>query len=353
MVIFLIYIFDIIFNVVNLNKDLKPLMNFFPSFWYSSVILFLIKPSFIESYFLNIEIYVILIIAVPIIIAYISYKKADHFYNLEHPFKKNIVRINHEGRISKIIKCLTIPKYKCLVVTQFKEFIRKRENINRLLYIIAFHVFFGFFLLISLNEPLLLIDNFQDSIHITIPVSFFSYSILIILSWMGSFTFGIFMGIYVFSNSKEIIFLYKKSIRNVNALVFSFLYLMTFIIIFNDIILTIFFSIIFQLDFLNAIIFFTAYLINSIIILSQAIAIQCIKPLYNEKGKFIYFNVYMIAILQVISFLVALIIVIPNAQYSLNYSIGLILIFLVYFGISTGIAILFLFLGLKKLKNTE
>jgi len=351
-VIILIYIFDFVFEIVNLNKELKPWMNLFPSFWYSSAILYLIEPSLIENYFLNIWIILFLIIAIPLIIAYVSYKKAGKFYDLEHPIKNELIRVKYEGRVSKIIKYLTFRKYRNLVITQFKEFIRKRENINRLLYIIAFNVFFGFFLLISLNEPLLSIEDYLvGNPPTSIPVSYFSHSVMIILSWTGGFTFGIFMGVYVFSNSKELASIYKRSIRGIKPLVFSFIYLMIYIILLNDIILTIFFTIIFQLDFLNAFTFFSTYMLNSFIIVVQAISIQCIKPLYREKGKFIYFNVYLIAILQIFAFFLALTILIPIAHYSMNYTTGLIYVFLLYIAISFGLAILLITIGIIKLNR--
>jgi hypothetical protein len=353
-VIILIYIFDFIFEAVNLNKGLKPWMNLFPSFWYSSAILYLIEPSLIESYFLNIWIILFLIVVVPLIIAYISYKNAEKFYELEHPIKNELVRVKYEGKVSKFIKVLTIRKYRNLVITQFKEFIRKRENINRILYILAFNVFFGFFLLISLNDPLLSIEEYLvGNPPTSIPVLFFSHSVMFILSWTGGFTFGIFMGIYVFSNSKEITSIYKRSIRGIRPLIFSFLYLMIYIILLNDTILTLFFTIIFQLDFVNAFTFFSTYLLNSFIILLQAISIQCIKPLYREKGKFIYFNVYLIAILQILAFFLALTILIPIAHYSLNYTTGLIYVFLLYIAISFGLAILLITIGMIKLNRIE
>lgn len=353
-VILMMYIFHWIFDIVNNNKQLKPWMSLFPSFWYSDIILYLINPLLTYQNFLTIWIEIVLIISIPLILIYISYKKADVFYDLDYSTKEYAVKVNYKGKLSSLIKWMTLSKYKVLVVTQFKEFIRKKENLNRLLYLIAINALFGVFILLSLKNPLLLTENFTftDS-SLFIQVLQFSYTVMLILSWVGGLTFGIFMGIYIFIDSKGILFVYKKSTRNVKALIVSFLYEMIYIIIFLDIILTIFFLFIFKLDFLNAIVFFATFIINSIIILSQAVGIQCIRPLFEEKGKFIYFNIYLIALIQIISFLISLLILIPIIPSSMNYGIGLIFVFLVYFGVSLGLAVILLTYGAKKLVKIE
>lgn len=353
-VILMIYIFHWIFDIVNNNMQLKPWMSLFPSFWYSDIVLYLIDPLLTYQNFLTILIEIVLIISIPLILIYISYRKADLFYDLDYSTKEYAVKVNYEGKLSNLIKWMTLNKYKILVVTQFKEFIRKRENLNRLLYLIAINALFGVFILFSLENPLLLTKSFTftDSSQI-IQVFQFSYTVMLILSWVGGLTFGIFMGIYIFIDSKGILFVYKKSIRNVKALIVSFLYEMIYIIIFLDIILTIFFLIIFKLDFFNAIVFFATFIINSVLILSQAVGIQCIRPLFEEKGKFIYFNIYLIALLQIISFLISLLILIPNIPSSMNYSIGLIFVFLLYFGVSLGFAVILLTYGTKRLIRIE
>ena len=256
--------------------------------------------------------------------------------------------------MSKVFNKITPSSYKTLILTQFKEFIRKRENVYKLIYLIGLNIVFGIFLYLSLTEPLLSINeiSFQSG-YFEIKVDNFNFLIMMILSWIGGFTFGVFMGIYVFINTKEILFLYKKSIRNLKTVVISFLFNMFIITLFTDIILTSVFSILYFLDFLTAFTFFITYLLNSLIILSQAISIQCIKPLYKERGKFVYFNVYLIVILQIFSFLVALLIFIPNFHYSINYSQGLIFIFLINYAISSGVSIILLLIGIKFLDRIE
>jgi len=354
LIILVLYLFHVIFEFLDYNPSFKVFMNLFPSFWYSNIILYFVDPILVNSYFLNMWVYFILIIGIPILISYISYKKADIFYDLEksNHLKTHIFKI--EKFFIKILHKMTPNNYRILVITQFKEFIRKRENINKVLYIIALNIVFGVFLSISLDKPLLSITEFSTRYSLLIiEVLSFNYLIMLILSWMGGLTFGIFMGIYVFVNTKEIIYVYKKSVRSVKALIFSFLYNMFFIILILDLILTVIFSAIFLSDIYSSITFFLTYLGHSSIILIQAIGIQCIKPLYKERGKFIYFNIYVIALLQVLSFLLTLIIFIPSSSAYINYSIGLIFIILINFGLSFAFSLILLILGIIKLDRTE
>lgn len=353
-VILMVYSFHTIFTIFDYFKELKFLVNFIPSFWYSNMLLYFIDPSLTSGYFLNFWVYLLLIILVPIIISIITYKKAEMFYDLEYPIQDKSRFPKIEKIMIKIIKKITPSKYKTLVVTQFKEFIRKRENINRLIYLIGLNIVFAIFLYLSLPEPLLSINeiSFQFG-YFKIEVVNFNFLIMMILSWIGGFTYGVFMGIYVFINTKEILFIYKKSIRSVKTIIISFLYNMVIIIIISDIILTSIFSILFILDFLTALTFFITYLLTSLIILSQAIAIQSIKPLYKERGKFIYFNIYLIVFLQILSFLLALLIFVPNVHYSINYSEGLILTIFLYYAMSLGISFILVFIGIKFLSRVE
>lgn len=352
-IILALYSFHIIFELFEEYPDFKILTNFIPSFWYSNIVLHLVDPTSIDTYFLNFWLYIILIIGVPLICAYISYKKAEFFYDLEKPIQIQKYSKKIEKFFLKIITKVTPRKIRIPVITQFKEFVRKKENINKMIFLIALNIVFGIFLSLSLNKPL--INNteisFGDSLLI-IEVIDLNYSIVFILSWMGGLTFGVFLGIYVFIHTKEIVYLYKKSIRSVKILVFSFLYNMTIICLILAFLLTAIFSLIFLIDILLAVVFFLSYLVHSLIILTQATAIQCIRPLYDEKGKFMYFSIYVIALLQVLSFILSLIVFIPFTPF-LNYTVGFNQIILINIGISFTISLLLLIIGIEKLKRTE
>ena len=352
-VIIFFYIFHFLFIASNHIPGFRNWLSFFPSMWYSNVILYLIQPSLIQGYYISIWPSILLIILIPLFIFIISYKMADRFYKLEYYIEKTQIKLKTESKILRFVKVLTPSKYKLLVTTHFKEFFRKLENFNRIIYIISFNIVFGLFILTSLNHDLLNVVVYQIYPSVYLNVAYFGYFVLIVLSWIGGLTLGIFFGVIVFIPSKGILFIYKKSTRGINSLIFSHLYQMAQVILFIDIITTIVYSVIFQLNFLEILFFFLFYFFISLIILAQALGIQANNPLFGEKGKSVYFNIYLIVIFQMVSFAIPLFIFVPFLPFDIDFSIGFILILLCYLFFSLIIAILILMFGLRKLNHME
>ncbi|MFX1313065.1 MAG: hypothetical protein ACFFHD_10680 [Promethearchaeota archaeon] len=347
------YFFHFLFDFVKDHPEFKNWLTFYPSFWYSNILLYLINPILIKSYFLNIWISLSLAIIVPLIIFYISYKKTNIFYNIVQKIKPYPKIIEKENNFYLYLRKIIPKRYKNLTITQFKEFFRKKDNIPKIIYVSGFTAILGIIIFFSLGRPL---EQFGESWTISsfiIHIFYFDYLLMMIISWMGGMVFGIFIGIYSLISSKDIIFLYKKSVRGIKALIYSFLYEMIYIIFFLNIILTIFFSILFSLNFFSTLMYFFLYPINTIIILIQAIGIQCIKPMFNERGKNVYFNIYLIILNQIISLLLAIFIIIPLIPNFIDHSFGLLYILLTNIGISAGIAFLLLYFGIRKLNHLE
>ena len=353
LLIIIFYVFHFIFNFISENPEFKRVMIFYPSYWYSNVLLYLINPLIVETYILNIWLNIGLAIIIPLLFFYISYKKANTIHIIDQQLGTVLINTRYDKKINRFLRKITPQRYKCLVDVQFKEFFRKKENIPKLIYVGAFTAILGLFIFFSLEEPLLAIGDIWLISPYVIQIFYFKYLLMMILSWMGGLIFGIFMGIYVLISSKDIIFLYKKSIRGIKALLYSFFYEMIYIIIFLDIFLIIFFSILFPLDLFSALTFFFLYPINTLTILIQAIGIQCIKPMFEERGKNIYFNIYLIILIQVISLLIATFSIISIIPDSIDHSLGLLYILLTNAGISAGIALLLLYLGIRKLNRLE
>jgi hypothetical protein len=352
-VIISFYIFHFVFNLGYNNLVFKDWLSIFPSFWYSNIILYIINPALVESYVVNIWLSLILAIGIPIIVFFFSYRKAEKFYGFEPQLEKNLVLKEHEGIFFKIIRRITIKKYRMLVIVQFKNFLRKRENITKLIYSIAFTGVLGLFIFLSLDSPLTSINDYLLGELVSIPVEFFDLMVLTIISWMGGLIFGMMMGISSIFDSKEILYLYKKAARGVNTSILAFIYLMTYVLLFYSMILTIFFTLLFSLDFFTLGFFFSTYFINCFIFLIQLVGLQCLRPLYGESGKQIYFKIYFIGLLQVISLLISLFIAIPLFPIVIDYSTGFIFILFINIGISATIAIVMLLLGLLKLNRAD
>jgi hypothetical protein len=347
------YLFHFVFDFITHNPEFKNWISFYPSYWYSNILLYLVDLNLVETYILNIWASIGLAIFTPLLFFYISYKKANIYYGIEHQNYPISVAEKQEKKIHRYLRKISPRGYKTQISIQFKVFFRKKENIPKLIYIGAFTALFGLFIFFSLEAPLLAIGDSWVITPYIIQIFYFEYLLMMILSWIGGLIFGMFIGIYILISSKNLIFLYKKSIRGIKILIYSFFYEMCYIIFFLDISLTLFFTLLFPLDFLSALTFFFLYPIHCFIILVQAIGIQCINPMFDEKGKNVYFNIYLIIILQVISLFIATYCIIPIVPVYIDHSLGLLYILLINLTISSGLAFLLLYIGLRKLNRLE
>ena len=99
--------------------------------------------------------------------------------------------------------------------------------------------------------------------------------------------------------------------------------------------------------------FFTTFFINSSIVLSHAVSIQCIRPLFEEKRKNMLFNNYTVILLQIFSLYLTLYIFIPLFPVLIDVVVGFFIIFVINLGISLIFSILILHLGIQRLNNIE
>jgi len=352
-VIISFYIFHFAFNIGYSNPAIKEWLSIFPSFWFSNIVLHMINPLLVDSYAVNIWLSIILVILVPLIVFFFSYKKAEKFYSFEPQLERNLIVKEHDGIFFKIIENITIKKYRIIVKVQLKNFVRKKENISKLVYSIAFTGILGLFIFLSLVSPLSTTEVYVLAELFPVPVEYFDLLILSIISWMGGLIYGMMMGLNSIYDSKNILYLHKKSPRGINSSIGAFLYLMTYILLIYGIILTIFFTILFTLNFVAVGFFFSTYFIQCFITLVQLVGLQCIRPLYGESGKQIYFKIYFIGLLQVISLLLSLIIIMPLFPITIDYSLGFLYIIFLNMGFSAMIAVVLLLIGLFKLNRVD
>jgi hypothetical protein len=231
-----------------------------------------------------------------------------------------------------------------LIITQFKNFFRKRENTAKVFYFLGLIGVIGIIMSLSLNNI---------SSELGIEFKYIKEVVISVLSWMGGMIFGILIGTNIFLDSKEIFYLYKKTPRGIYSLVFAYIYQMSIIILLLDLILTIFLAIIFNLNLLFICLFFLFFLLNCFSLLLQAIGIQCYNPLFEERGKDLFLMIYLIIFIQIVSLVISLYIVIPKISYSKDISIGLLYILFINLVITTIISVFILVLGLLKLRKRE
>ncbi|MEE9379330.1 MAG: hypothetical protein V3V33_15000 [Candidatus Lokiarchaeia archaeon] len=353
LVITIFYSFHFIFNLIRVHPELKPYFLFYPSFWYSSIVLFCVNYSFAELYFLNIFASIILGIIVPTVFFYIFYKKASVFYDFKLGAEKQSKTFRQNRLIHKYIKKITHKNYKELIIFQFKAFLRKRENLMKLIYIIGTISVLGVVTYNTFEGVSFSLNIGSFGFPINFQIRFDKNLIAIILSWMGGLIFGLLMGMYDFLESKELLFTYKRSPKGLNVLIYSYIYKSFYILIIYAIALTFFFTIILKLEILVSLSFFFGYIINSVIILLQSIGVQCFRPRFGERRKNLVINNYLILFFQIISFLLTLFIFILPSPGGMNPYLGLIFLILINLGISGLIASILFYLGIKKLNRIE
>jgi hypothetical protein len=226
------------------------------------------------------------------------------------------------------------------VVTQLKDFFRKKENIMKLIYVVGLVGFMAvMYSFIGGDEGVM--DVGRQAI----------LSVLIL--WMAGMMFSLMVGNFIFVGSKDIIWIYKRSPRGVKTLVYSFLFAQLFPILIMDIFLTIFISIFYQYDLFSAIFFFVFYLIQCMAALAEAIGIQAFMPSYEEKGRQMSINVFLLMILQFTPFLLAIFSLIFLVPSNLPPDLMKIALSMPILLISVGFAVLLVYFGIKKLNRLE
>jgi len=316
------------------HPELRNWLSFYPSLWYSNVIQYFMEPSLLDAYVLNIWSSALLAFSLPLVILYVSYKKASFFYTLEAGVETRGSIIENENIVYRFIRKITGRKWGGIVVTQFKGFMRKKANLARLAYLIGLIGFLGWFL--SLN-----IDDMEAALFMT--------NIIIA---MGGMMFSILIGHLIFIDSKDVLWVYKRSPRGVSGLIYSYIIAMLILIVIISMPITIFFAYLLKFDTGMTIFIFISFTLYSLISLCQSVAIQCFSPAFEEKGKNMQGNVMISMMLQNIP-LFATIFMLIGSFIMVAPQFRWLVVTGILFLINTVISIPMLYIGLKKLNKIE
>ena len=346
-------LFQFFLGLLRTNQDLRVVFLFYPSFWYSDMITLLVNPSLLKSYFVHIWVEFSLIFLLPLILFYISYKKAKLVSNLDSRYDNGLDGNRRKAIYSKFIKKITVKKHEGVVIIHYKNFMRKRENKTKLIYIMGLVLFFGILILVFFKNQTIVFEHVFFTLPLGIQVTFHIETIMIIISWMGGLIFGILMGMSTFFETKELLEIYKKSPYGISGYVTSFMYVMFYLLMLMSLFFSAIFAITFRLNFLITLSFFFTFILNSIIMLSQSMGIQFLRPTFLERRKNLVFNNYLTLALQMVSFLLTLYIFIPFTNEFFNPSISIMLILFINIGISSCLAYVILSLGIWRLEKFE
>ena len=335
-IVMIVIMYGVLFflNELMANPELKNWLAFYPSLWFSNIILYSIDPILLNAFILNIWISLLLVIIVPITTLYISYRKAEIFYTLEGGIEKSsITVVEHENVFYKIVRKAVVRKWAGLTVMQLKRFLRKKANYARIAYVVGLLGFMTWF--IAENTGDIFILSFGTTILIAI----------------GGGIGSMMLGHLGFVDSKDLIWVYKRSPRGIKGLVYSYLLAMFILNIFIAASISIIFNIVANLDIVNTIIFFVEFLIFSQIAMCQAMGIECISPAYGEKDSNMKGNTMIsMLLLQPLIFIpIMMLIFIDIDSWTLKILISHGVIFLYNFVTSIPLLIF----GMKKLNKIE
>jgi len=269
-ILLVVIMYAIIFflNFLLEHPELKNWLAFYPSLWFSNIILYSIDPVLISTFILNIWINVLLAVGIPIITLYLLYRKAESFYTLEGGLEKSsITIIEHENLFYKLVRKISGRKWGGLIVIQLKRFFRKKANIARVAYVVGLLGFMSWFISRMIESAAMIV---------------FSSTILIAT---GGGVGSIIVGHLAFIDSKDLIWVYKRSPRGIKAIVYSYLLMMLIFNIFLAIFVTTMLTIFSDIDIFNTMIFFIEFLIFAEISMCQAMGLQCISPAFGEKDS--------------------------------------------------------------------
>ena len=126
---------------------------------------------------------------------------------------------------------------------------------------------------------------------------------------------------------------------------------MLYLVLFLDIILSIFFLFIYQFDIVRVLLFFIIFLINSFITILLSTGIQCFKPLFAERQRSAFFNTYLIYSIQFLSFFITFCIYIPTIPYSIEASLGLLYIIILQICVLTILTMVIFIFGIIKIEQ--
>jgi hypothetical protein len=280
----LIYSLQFGFQFILENPELKNYFMWYPPLWFSNIILYTFDPGLLDLYILNIWISLFLAILVPLLISYFSFKKADIFYTLEGGIEKVSSVIEKENFFYKFNRKIIGVKWEGLVITQLKQFFRKKENIMKLVYLGGITCVYGLIFSFSVSGAA---NDFISG----------GFKVLMVV-FMGGLLYGIMLGNFIFVGSKDLLWVYKRSPRNVNSLVYSYIITMLIINIILTLVVTIFFTILFEFNAFYVIVFIISYLSYGITVLIEAIGIQGFSPAFEEKGKYMGMNIFKFMSIQ-------------------------------------------------------
>lgn len=337
LMVVIMYTIMFFLNFLLTHPELKNWLAFYPSFWYSNLILYSVDPILLDPFVLNIWVNILLSISIPLVVLYLSYKRAESFYTLEGGSEESSKTITkHENAFLGVLR-LFLGNWGGLTVVQLKRFFRKKSNIARIAYVVGLLGFISWFMtrMVTRMED----DTFGTMFVTTIIIA------------IGGAMNSIMLGHLGFVDSKDLIWVYKRSPRGIKSLVYSYLLAMFIFNIFLSVFITTLLTIFLNLDILMSMIFFFEFLLFAELSMCQASGIQCLNPAFGEKDANMKGNAMIsMVLLQPLLFMpmiLGIFIDIGSIKLTLLLMQGIIFLYIIITSLPL------LYIGLHKLRKLE
>ncbi|HMF31568.1 MAG TPA: hypothetical protein VKK79_09150 [Candidatus Lokiarchaeia archaeon] len=215
-----------------------------------------------------------------------GYRLAPHFYSLDISSTQDSTSIITENGFFRFLRHVLPPNWKVVIVTQMKNFLRRKENVTRLAYMVIF-VFLIFF-----------ISNFGSGSNSGGTNE--AITTALILPWLFGFITGAQLGSFLFVNSKDTLWIFKQSPRDIKTLVMGSWISMILLVIPLALIIAIIGAIVAGMDFLQGVLFCGILILGGTGTLAIALGIGSMNPAYQRRSSKMTINLLIFAGTQVL-----------------------------------------------------
>jgi hypothetical protein len=226
------------------------------------------------------------VLVLSLLLFYGGYRLAPHFYSLDISSTQVTTSIIAEGAYFRLLRWFLPPNWKIVVVTQLKNFLRRKENVARLAYLVIF-VFLIFF-----------ITNFGPGNSSGGSIG--SFTTVFILPWMFGFIAGAQLGSYLFVNSKDTLWIFKQSPRDIKTLVIGTWLSMILLVIPLAVVVGIVGALVSSMDFVQGVLFFGVLVLGCVGALAVALGIGSLNPAYQRRSSKMTINLLIFMGTQVV-----------------------------------------------------
>lgn len=325
------------------NPNLRAWLQISPSSWFANLLNAIIGAPLPLSW-LGWELSFIFVVIFSFVLFFGGYRLAPHFYSLDIASTQMTYSIVNENIYFRFLRWLLPRAWKGVVITQLKNFLRRKENIAKLAYLIIIVILFLFIGDYGFNS------NSSGSFG----TSGNDFAI-IFFPWLLDLFVGIQLGTFIFVNSKDMIWIFKQSPRNIKTLVLGNWFAMIMLLFPLVAGLCIFVAITTNMDVIQGILFFGIILLGCVSTLAMAMGLGSINPAFQQRsGKMTVNMLIFLGIQFCIFFLIFF--AMSNVLFTINIAPSIFVLFEIPFVIalvncSAGLSILVL--GIWKLEEIE